>query len=97
MVNLLLFFMVIAVLVAMIPAMNTMLNIAQQSDGLNCAGYVYKGNPNSPLSYNATLDSGTGTTLACLAINLYLPYIILVVLVAGVTKLISSRSGEAVM
>jgi len=92
MVNLLLFFMALAVLVAMIPAMKAMLDITQQSDSLNCPGYTVNGDATNKLSYNASLST---STLSCMAINLYLPYIILVVLVAGVTKLLSGRIGDS--
>ena len=89
-VNLLLFVMAIGVMVAMIPVLNAFMGWAQQSDSLNCVGYSVNGNPNATLSYNASLASNT---LACLAIRLYLPYILLVVLVVGVAKLMSDRTG----
>jgi len=88
MINLLFLLMTIAVLVAMIPALNGILNIAQQSDGLNCPGYKYSGNASDALSYNSSLAS---STLSCLAIQLYLPYIVLAVLIGGVSRLIASR------
>jgi len=53
MINLLFLLMTIAVLVAIIPALSDLLGIAQQSDGLNCAGYVHNGNPNDALSYDS--------------------------------------------
>jgi len=84
-INMLFLFMAIAVLVALIPALSAMLQIAQQSDGLNCPGYSYQGDPLHGLSYNTSLQS---STLACLAINLYLPYIVLAVLIGGVSKLL---------
>lgn len=87
-VNLLIFAMVMAVLVAMIPAMNSMLGIAQQSNELNCPGYYVGGNPNNVLSYNSSLQTNT---LSCIAIQLYLPYIVLVILIGGVTKLLAGR------
>jgi beta-lactamase regulating signal transducer with metallopeptidase domain len=89
MINLLFLLMTIAVLVALIPALNAILNIAQQSDNLNCSGYKLNGIANDSLSYNNSLPSNT---LACLAIDLYLPYIILVVLIGGVTKLLANRT-----
>lgn len=91
MVQLLIFFMAIAVMVAMIPAMKEMLDIAQQSDGLNCPGYTVEGDAGNALSYNSSLSKNT---LGCLAIKLYLPYIILVVLVGGVTKLLAGRLSD---
>lgn len=94
-VNLLIFVMIVAVLVALIPALNALLNIAQQSDGLNCNGYSVNGDPNAHFSYNSSLPTNT---LACVAIRLYLPYIVLVVLIGGVAKLLGSRmfGGETV-
>lgn len=90
MIQLLFLFMTIAVLVAMIPALNAVLNIAQQSDYLNCQGYSFNGDENNSLSYNSSLASNT---LACLSIRLYLPYIVLVVLIGGVSKLLVDRSA----
>jgi len=85
MINLLFLFMAIATVVALIPALSTILQIAQQSDGLNCPGYSYLGNSAHSLSYNSSLQS---STLACLSINLYLPYIVLAVLIGGTSKLL---------
>ena len=91
MINLLLFFMAIAVTVALIPAIKEMLDLSQQSDALNCPGYYYSGDVGHTLSYNA---SETSSSLACLAIKLYLPYIILVILVGGVSKLLMGGMGQ---
>jgi hypothetical protein len=88
MINLLFLLMTIAVMIALIPQFNTLLNMAQQSNALNCQGYYYQGNPNSTLSYNVTLPSNT---LACLSIDLYLPYIVMAVLIAGVSRVIMGR------
>lgn len=85
-VNLLFLVMVIGAMIGLLPMLSELLNMAQQSDGLNCKGYYYQGNPNSTLSYNVSLQTNT---LACLGLDLYLPYIVLAILVAGVTKLIS--------
>lgn len=91
MIQLLFLFMTIAVLVALIPALTSILNIAEQSDSLNCPGYAYLGCSTHPLSYNGNLAT---STLSCLAIRLYLPYIILAVLIGAVTKVISGRSTQ---
>ncbi len=88
MINLLFLLMTVAVMIALIPQFNILLNMAQQSDFLNCQGYFYQGNPNSTLSYNVSLPSNT---LACLSIDLYLPYIIMAVLIAGVSRVIMGR------
>lgn len=87
-INLLFLVMTIAVMVALIPQLTTLLNLAQQSDYLNCKGYSYNGNPNSVYSYNASLKSNT---LACISIDLYLPYIVMAVLIAGVSRVILGR------
>lgn len=87
-INLLFLLMTVAVMVALIPQFNILLNMAQQSDALNCKGYFYNGNANHSLSYNDTLQSNT---LACLSIDLYLPYIVIAVLIAGVSRVILGR------
>jgi hypothetical protein len=88
MINLLFLIMTVGVLVALIPALNSLLNIAQQSDSLNCNGYMYNGNVSHQLSYNASLPSND---LSCLAIKLFLPYIVLAVLIGSVSRVIASR------
>jgi hypothetical protein len=87
-INLLFLLMTLAVMVALIPQLTTLLNLAQQSDYLNCKGYAYLGDPNNVYSYNASLKSNT---LACISIDLYLPYIIMAVLIAGVSRVILGR------
>ena len=89
-ISLLFLFMTISITIAMIPALKSVLNIAKQSDNLNCAGFVYGGDATNTLSYNASLET---ETTACLAINLYLPYILLIVLIGGVTKLLYDKSS----
>ena len=88
MINILFLLMTVAVMVALIPEFNTLLNMAQQSNALNCANYYYNGDPNNTLSYNSTLPSNT---LACLSIDLYLPYIVMAVLIAGVSRVLLGR------
>jgi len=88
MINMLFLFMSIAIVIAFIPALQEMLGIAQQSDGLNCPGYVdWTNTPNK--SYNSSYETNT---LACMAIDLYMPYIVLAVLIGGVSKLLMSRA-----
>lgn len=90
MVNLIILIMTIAILIAMIPMMKTFMNIGSQSDYLNCPGYEHDADPTNVLSYNSSLDS---ETVSCLAFDLYLPYIILVIVVGGVSKLIMGRGA----
>ena len=59
---------------------------------INCAGFDYdkSGTVGTPvLAYNSTLES---ETTSCLAIALYVPYIILVVLIGGVSKLLYTKT-----
>jgi len=88
MINLLFLLMTVAVMIALIPQFNTLLNMAQQSDALNCQGYYYNGDVNNSLSHNNSLPTNT---LACLSIDLYLPYIIMAVLIAGVSRVLLGR------
>jgi hypothetical protein len=88
MINLLFLLMTVAVMIALIPEFNTLLNMAQQSNALNCQGYSYNGDVNNSLSHNNTLPTNT---LACLSISLYLPYIVMAVLIAGVSRVLLGR------
>jgi hypothetical protein len=90
-VNLLILFISVTFLIALIPGFTQMIGMGQDSTGLNCAGYVYNGNAADPLSYNATI--GTKSTIGCMAMQLYLPYIVLGVLVAAVSLIFYGRSG----
>lgn len=90
--NLLMLFIAITFLIALIPGFVEMQNMAQQSDNMNCVGYKYNGDAANPLSYNSTL--GTNSSIGCMAIKLYLPYIVLGVLIAGVAIIFYGRGGE---
>jgi len=94
-INLLMLFITVTFLIALIPGFVEMQDMAQQSDSMNCKGYV--DTLDSSLSYNATI--GTKSSIACLAIKLYLPYIVLGVLIAGVAIIFYGRSmaGDAPM
>jgi hypothetical protein len=92
-INLLMLFITVTFLVALIPGFVQMQNMAQQSTSMNCPGYYYNGDPNNALSYNATLAAGGNTSsIGCLAIKLYLPYIVLGVLIAGVAMIFYGRT-----
>ena len=86
MINLLMLVFTIMIMVAVIPMLNSILNIAQQSDGLNCAGYNDTSDPS--LSYNSSLGTNT---IACVAVDLYLPYIVLAILIGSVASLLRRR------
>jgi hypothetical protein len=91
MLNLMFFLMGLAVLVIFISPISAFIGIAETSNNLNCPGYVYNGNPNATLSYNASLNS---SSLTCLAMKLYLPYIVLACLIGGVSALLYNRVNE---
>jgi hypothetical protein len=80
--------MTVGILVAVVPYFIELMNLLQQSDYLNCPGYLVGGNANNTLSYNNSLPSNS---LSCLSIRLFIPYLILAILIAGVAKLISGR------
>jgi hypothetical protein len=88
-INLLMLFISITFLIALIPGFVEMQDMAQQSDNMNCKGYVDTLDPT--LSYNSTI--GTKSSIGCMAIKLYLPYIVLGVLIAGVALIFYGRSG----
>lgn len=88
--NLLIMFIVVCFLAAMIPGLVEVIDQAQNSQSLNCVGYVYNGNINNSLSYNATI--GTKSSMGCLAIKLYIPYIVLGVLIGIVALVLYGRS-----
>jgi hypothetical protein len=88
-INLMFLFMAIAVMMAMVPAFRSMLDMARGSDSLNCKSTlrVCSASMGEPC-YNSSISS---ETLACTFIDLYLPYLIMVVLIAGITKLMANR------
>lgn len=96
MLSLLFFIMALGVLVAFIGPINDFLDIAQQSDNLNCKGFIYNGDSTHTLSFNDSLhNNASGSPLACIALKLYLPYILLVFLIGGLSSILGGRAGEA--
>ena len=92
-VNLLVLFISITFLIALLPAFTEMQDMAQQSSSMNCAGYAYNGDAGNVLSYNATLAAGGHTsTIGCLAIKMYVPYLVLGVLISSVAMIFYGRS-----
>ena len=92
-----LFFFVLAmgVVFALVPVMKVFIDMQQQSNNLNCYGYIYNGGVNNTLSYNSTLNGGnSGSPLGCSAIKLYIPYLLLVFLIFGVMKIMYGGSED---
>ena len=90
-IRLLMLFIAVTFLIGLIPGFAEMQNMAQQSDNLNCPGFKYEGSSTHLLAYNATI--GTQSSIGCMAIKLYLPYIILGVLIAGVAMIFYGKSA----
>lgn len=89
-----LFLMGLAVLVVFISPMNTFIGFAQGSDSLNCVGYI---DPDATAGQNMSYDSTKNTdSLSCLAIKLYLPYILLVFLVGGLLKVLYDKGSDVI-
>lgn len=82
-------FMVITMLIALLPGFVDMFDIAQNSQNLNCVGYTDTIISDGNYSYNATI--GARSTIACLAMKLYLPYIVLAVLIGLVVKILYDK------
>ena len=94
MISLLIFILSLGVVIAFISPINSFLDMAQQSDSLNCNGYIANGNVNDTLSFNSSLHGGSsGSPISCLALKLYLPYILLVFLVGGIAAVLGGKSN----
>jgi hypothetical protein len=88
-INLLFLVMTIVVFVAMIPVLQEQINLARHQTALNCGSNanVCSTSPGVPC-YNSSLPS---SNISCALIDLYIPYIVIIVLIAGVAKLMSNR------
>lgn len=95
MLSLLFFLMALGIMVVFVSPINDFLDLMQQSDQLNCKGYIFNGNENHTLSFNTTMHGGaSGSPLACLSLKLYLPYLLLTFLVGGLSLVLGGRAGE---
>ena len=95
MINLLFFIMGLGVLIAFISPINEFIDMAQQSDSLNCKGFIYDSNSTHALSFDNASDGGaSGSPIACLALKLYLPYLLLVFLIGGVAAVLGGKSEQ---
>jgi len=88
--NLLMLLIVVVIFMAFVPIFQEVIQNARGSNGLNCVSTLSicaDGDPEP--CYNASVVS-EGTS--CMIMNIYLPYIIIVVLIMGVAGLMSSRN-----
>ena len=63
---------------------------ARGSDGRNCVSTTSLCETDAEPCYNSSMDV---QTTSCLVLDIYLPYIIIVVLIVGVGALMSQRAG----
>jgi len=88
-INMIFLVMTIVVFTALIPVLRSMMDNARHEDSLNCkSNHNTCGIINESPCYNASKNS---ETVACTLIDLYIPYIVIVVLLAGVAKIMSQR------
>ena len=93
-INLLILVMTIVIFAAMLPILSQTLYQSQDQSSLNCASLASlspsrdcSGSVGAPC-YNSSIPT---QGLACAMIALYIPYIVIVVLIAGVAKLMANR------
>ncbi len=86
--NLLMLFIVVTFLVALIPGLVGIISEAQGVESLNCHGYVAY-NDDGTIDYTNSANStrAEASSIGCMAIKLYIPYIVLGVLISGVALL----------
>jgi hypothetical protein len=93
-VGLLMFVGLLGIMVACTAPLNAILDIAKQSDNLNCKGFDYDGNGvvgNNVLDYNSSLNTDT---VSCVAVDLAVPFIYLSIILAGVAALVMGRNEQ---
>jgi len=89
--NLLLLVIVVVVFMALIPVFKETIANARGSGGLNCVSTTRVCNSgDAEPCYNASMDV---QRTSCLVLDIYLPYIIVVVLIMGVGALVGQRAG----
>ncbi len=89
--NLLMLVILIITFMALIPVFQETISNARGSDGLNCVSTTSLCNDGAAEPcYNASMDK---QTTSCLVLDIYLPYIIIVVLIMGVGALVGQRAG----
>jgi hypothetical protein len=79
-------------LIALIPGFVELIDYAKSSQGLNCRGYLDFYDDGGNFTYNSTV--GQKSSVACLGMNLYLPYLVLAVLIGLVVKILYDRQTQ---
>lgn len=95
--SLLFFIMALGVLIVFISPINAMINMMQESGNLNCKGYLDDGKNEtySSLAFNSTKNGEqSGSPLSCMTLKLYLPYILLIFLIAGISAVMGGKGAD---
>jgi len=90
MLNMMYLVMTILILSAFLPVIKTTLDSTRGQDSLNCKSTDYVCPTMSPggWCYNSTRQT---ETVGCLALDLYVPYIVMAILIGGVAYLLSGK------
>jgi hypothetical protein len=92
-VNIVMLVMALLVFMALVPVIKSQVDSARNYDSLNCketdATRVCATNGLSTPCYNASYSKTE--TVACAMLDLYIPYIVIIVLLAGAAKLMANR------
>jgi len=92
-VNIVMLVMSLLVFMALIPVIKTQVDTARNYDSLNCVDTTREcgaaGIGTSSPCYNETYAKSE--TVACAMLDLYIPYIVIIVLLAGAAKLMANR------
>lgn len=86
-------FLAITMLITLLPGFVEMIDYGKGSNSLNCVGYVDTLPADGNYSYNATI--GTKSSIGCLALTLYIPYLVLGILIAIVGKIFYDKMGAS--
>lgn len=90
MVGILFAFLAVTMLITLLPGFVDMVDYGKRSDVLNCQGFTDYNLADGNQSYNSTI--GTKSSIGCLALTLYIPYLVLGVLIAIVGKIFYDRT-----
>ncbi len=93
MIGIMILIMSLLIFIATLPAVSQVLQDSQGCSNLNCAGYVDQGATGSGCSVTnqSYLPGGNNNALSCTIIDLIIPFIVLGVLIALITMLMSGR------
>lgn len=96
MIGIMILIMALLIFIATLPAVQSVLDDSRGCDSLNCAGFVDQSatGDGCTTQNKSYLPSGNQNALSCTIMDLILPFIILGVLIALITMLMSGRLAE---